>query len=136
MRGLRPGIGRGSGIGIERRRRLVVAFWLSLALAGCAGPATNEGAAPHPDFRKLAGMNEAELQRALGEPDFRREEPPAEVWQYRGETCVLDLFLYRDGDQYRVVYAETRDRDTVRVSEANCYTSLFTHPGHEARQQL
>jgi hypothetical protein len=111
-----------------------VVLLVGAALAGCAGPQAS--VPPHlPDFQKLAGMSAADLERQLGEPDFRRSEPPAEVWQYRGESCVLDLFLYRDGTQYRVVYAETRDRDTIRVAEANCYSSLFTHPGHEARNQ-
>jgi len=77
-------------------------------------------------------MTETDLRSALGKPDFRRNEPPAEVWQYRGDTCVLDVFLYRQGDTYRVVYAQTHDRDTIRVSQASCYATLFAHHSHEA----
>jgi len=131
MERLGPRIGRGSSKGWQSLAALLVVLTVAACAARGPGSAANT-APPPPDFRQLAGMSAADLQRALGEPDFRRNEPPAEVWQYRGNTCVLDVFLYRSGDTYRVVYAETHDRDTIRVSQANCYAALFPHHGHEA----
>jgi hypothetical protein len=110
---------------------------LAAALAACAGPndagrmspdgrasAPAGSPADSPDLKKLSGLSDKDVQRALGEPDFRREEPPAQIWQYRSPECVLDLFLYEDTEQYWVAYAETHDRGFTRVSQTNCYAGL------------
>ena len=101
---------------------------VSLAVAGSRPPAGAE-------FKQLAGLSGTELRRLLGVPDFRRHEAPAEIWQYRGADCVLSLFLYRNGGQYRVAYAEILDRETARVSPSSCYDGLLArHPRlHQSR---
>ena len=76
------------------------------------------------EFTTLGGISSAAVKRLLGEPDLRRQEPPAEIWQYRSADCVLEVFLYRDQGQYRVAYAETHDRGLVRVSQSSCYVSI------------
>lgn len=43
------------------------------------------------------GLEGKDVIAALGDPSFRRRETPAEVWQYYGPGCILDLFLYDDG---------------------------------------
>jgi hypothetical protein len=86
--------------------------------AGTAPPASL-------NIEKLRGLTAAQLAQHLGEPDFVRPEPPAMVWQYRGSECVLDIFLYRGADEFRVAYAETRDRGPVRVSQPDCYADLM-----------
>jgi hypothetical protein len=63
-----------------------------------------------PELSVLTGMAPAELVALLGEPDFQRPEPPAELWQYRTADCVLDPFLYVAGGRYRVLGSATRDR--------------------------
>ncbi len=62
------------------------------------------------DPEQLMGLDSAALEALLGEPGFRRDEPPAQVWQYHGEGCVLDVFLYTDdaSEHYRVTYYEIR----------------------------
>jgi len=111
-------------------------------LAACAGPqgpdnASSAGnpsivaapastAAAASDLKVLRGLGDGDLRRIFGEPDFRRVEPPAEFWQYRTTDCVLDVFLYSDGGQYRVAYAETHDRDATRAMQFNCQPSQFT----------
>jgi hypothetical protein len=77
-----------------------------------------------PDVEELRGLDASELARRLGEPDFLREEPPAVIWQYRNDDCVLDLFLYRSGDSLQVAYAETHDREPVRVAQSDCYAEI------------
>lgn len=126
---LGPRIGRGSRV----RRQGLCALLLTTLLAACApGGELPQTTQSLPDFRQLAGMSEADLRLALGEPEFRRHDPPAEVWQYRGRTCVLDVFLYRQGEQYRVVYAETHGRDMIPVSQSSCYATLLVQHQPEA----
>lgn len=55
----------------------------------------------------LAGLAVVEL---LGDPGFLREDADAQVWQYRGHDCMLDIYLYRDGEgaPHKVTYYEFR----------------------------
>lgn len=65
------------------------------------------------DPARLMGLDAAALGALLGRPALRRVEPPAEVWQYRGERCVLDVFLYAPGagEPHVVTYYEIRGGD-------------------------
>ncbi len=78
-------------------------------------PATPEPAPqPQPDIdddpEQLMGLAGGALAALLGEPGFRREDADAQVWQYRGSDCLLDVYLYRDGEEmpHRVTYYEFR----------------------------
>ena len=110
----------------------VVAHFAAAALAFASGCTRAEPPRAHPappaslpaDVEQLRGLPAPDLARLLGEPDFVREEPPAVIWQYRGADCVLDLFFYRDRDEFRVAYAEARDRGLIRVSQSDCYADL------------
>jgi len=70
--------------------------------------------APEPviddDPEQLMGLAAGALTELLGDPGFRREDADAQVWQYRGVDCVLDVYLYRDGEAtpHRVTYYEFR----------------------------
>jgi hypothetical protein len=59
---------------------------------------------------RLTGLVGAELARLLGQPVFRRVDEPAALWQYRSRDCILDIFLYADGRDYRVTHFEFRQR--------------------------
>ena len=77
---------------------------------------------------ELMGMDPEMLEELLGRPELRRHEPPAEVWQYRAETCVFDLVLYSAPDNdnsSRVTFFEARDRDAQPANAANCLDSLL-----------
>jgi hypothetical protein len=87
-------------------------------------PAAEPAVARVPGLPVLTGMGRAELVALLGEPDFRRSEPPAELWQYRNADCVLDVFLYADGDRYRVLRSATRDRHVSPPTIASCKASF------------
>lgn len=118
--------------------------FVSLGLSGCVAPGVERPAtasaivtpaepparltdlAPS-QIRSLANLSAPELLSRLGPPDFTRLDPPAQLWQYRGATCVLDLFLYPDGNALRVAHAETRDRhgtESAGLTENPC--SPFT----------
>jgi hypothetical protein len=73
---------------------------------------------------------------ALGDPNFRRRETPAEVWQYYGPGCILDLFLYDESSSGpgkvvdgglpagKVAHAELRGRENA-PAEAGCLSRLI-----------
>ena len=113
---------------------------LVLALAGCGAPGASPSPRtaaikapptvvakaeappppPPPTLGEFQDMSAADVVAALGEPDFRRVEPPAEVWQYRGADCVVDLFLYHDGDGLHVAKEDARNRDPAQKDTGRC----------------
>ena len=62
-------------------------------------------------------MSGDEIAIRLGAPQFRRRDGQAEIWQYRGSACALDVFLYADGNSLKVRYVETRGRDTNAATD-------------------
>ena len=66
----------------------------------------------------LVGLKGDAVRRTFGEPEMRRREPPAEVWQYRSPRCVLDLYFYGDPDGEGVVHYESRPRDQRQALSA------------------
>jgi len=60
------------------------------------------------DPRQLMGLDHESLNEMLGEPALIRRDGDAEVWQYRADRCVLDLFLY--GTDKKVEHVDLRDR--------------------------
>jgi hypothetical protein len=136
-----------------RHRLFMAGLALSSALAACSAPAlaprppaaaapapsaASEPPAPAapaaasvPDARILTGMALAEVVALLGEPDFRRSEPPAELWQYRSADCVLDLFFYADAGGYRVRRSATRDRHVAPPMVASC-TAAFDRQSRQS----
>jgi len=83
-----------------------------MMLAACGGTPHQASAPPGrlPQPGELRGLSDSAVVALLGEPDFRRNEVQAELWQYRAEDCVLDLFLYRGDGGFRVAETATRDR--------------------------
>ena len=81
----------------------------------------------------LTGLSAEQVVALLGEPDFRRAEPPAELWQYRGADCVLDIFLYDGAGGFHVVRSETRERKLVQAAAGECAGGgdAFTHQSHQ-----
>lgn len=71
------------------------------------------------------GLDTAAVEGRLGSPDLLRREPPAEVWQYQGKTCVLDLFLYDKDGSKQVVYLEARDLEAAETESRACLRTLL-----------
>ena len=129
-------------------RRIVLLGIAAAALVGCA--AVGEPPAPAPASAKapphpivvptvpaaagfsqprlpasataaaLVGLSASDLSALIGSPRWMRRESPAQVWQYQGATCVLDVVLYEEGGAPRVVYAEARDESALPVTLAAC----------------
>lgn len=53
-------------------------------------------------------MTGPEVAGLYGKPGFVRRDGPAEIWRYDGEDCLLDVFLYRERDIFRVAHYELR----------------------------
>ena len=82
------------------------------------------------DPSALVGLARADVAALLGPPGLLRRDPPAEMWQYRNEGCVLHLFLYPvpADTGYEVRHVELRGRAGAPVP-ARCYAGLIDAPG-------
>jgi hypothetical protein len=124
---------------------LVSAAGAAVVLAACAddlsrpgSPATSPSAAPRAApvtvaaggvvhqlpasamAASLVGLSAGELSALIGAPRWSRRESPAQVWQYQGASCVLDVYLYEEAGGPRVVYAEARDESRLPVTLSAC----------------
>ena len=87
-------------------------------------------AAPAPELAKPArpedvlGLAADALEKLLGRPELVRRDAPAQVWQYRSASCVVDLYLYPERASYRVAYIEARDRSAADMAAQRCFDSL------------
>ena len=110
--------------------------------AGTGGRAENVSVAPAPatrnapqsaalnsDPKQLFGMDDAGLTNLLGAPVFQRHDAPAELWQYRHKSCVLDLYLYREsgdsGHGLRVQHYDVRSPSGGEISARDCLAALL-----------
>ncbi len=92
----------------------------NLAGSGIAyAPATGSG----PPSR-LQSLSATQVVALLGEPGFKREENPAQVWRYTGKACVLELFLYRLDKDFQVRHVETRDAKANAVAQDPCIAAI------------
>lgn len=80
--------------------------------------ATAPAALRVPGLKELTGLHQPEILAMLGKPDLKRDEPPAQLWQYRAADCVLNLFFYREQDGYRLVHAEAWQRSLAGSATA------------------
>jgi len=128
---------------------------LSLVLAGCIGADTGTGAppaltpqasAPSPaaeprvatnaapviDPTTLVGMPSGAVQAKLGNPSLLRRDGTAQIWQYRGQGCIVDLFLYRRGDgDAQVAFVDMRGPRVDEGQGAACVSAMAV-PGQQA----
>ena len=80
------------------------------------------GAPDAPDPSLLNGKDNAQITYLLGEPDFRRIDGAAEIWQYRDAACTLDLFLYPGTG---VAHTEVRPAKFSTTSPQQCLSKLL-----------
>lgn len=118
----------------------------TLALSGCtpqqaAAPATTLAAAPAPAAtpapaetplpppEMLIGADRNTIVDRLGKPEFLMRAQASEIWQYRTNGCVLDVYLYEDRGDMRVVYMEARDLAGGELATGTCMAAV-----HATRQ--
>lgn len=81
---------------------------------------------PVPDPASLVGYDDLALVDLLGSPTFTRQDPPAELWQYRNSVCTLDLFLYETtGGGHSVEYLEFRETGATTEAAENCLRAII-----------
>ena len=140
-----------------RRVRHATSFGLvcfSLALAGCFGadgggrddptlaPQPSTASAPAPreappvtpdiDPATLVGMPSGAVQAKLGDPALLRRDGTAQIWQYRGPGCIVDLFLYRRGDgDAQVAFVDMRGPRVDEGQGPACMGAMVV-PGQQA----
>lgn len=84
---------------------------LTVAAAGCqTSGGTQPAGGPVIDPAAYVGRSDSEVVAALGQPASTRSELDAEIWQYAGPDCVVDLFLYPEDGVRQVAHAEARNR--------------------------
>ncbi len=91
------------------------------------GPDIVPGPDRVPAPRTLLGLEHHQVMTLLGAPSFKRRDDPAQIWQYRDSTCLLDVFLYRPegGGAYRVTHVEVRGHGVIKVSDEDCFLRLL-----------
>jgi hypothetical protein len=77
------------------------------------------------DPKHLIGLDRQNIAELLGRPRIVRRDAPAEVWQYSGPNCVLDVFFYEQGMEFRVVHIEARDRRAIELDTRLCFNDLL-----------
>ena len=78
------------------------------------------------DPDEFVGYSPERVLPILGAPDFVRRDGTAQVWQYRAENCVLDLFLYGAAGESRVKHVELRERVPGAEPVEECFSRMRT----------
>ena len=99
----------------------------SVALAPAPAPTEVEPPLPAPET--LIGADRDLIAERLGKPVFLMRAQTSEIWQYRAQGCVLDVYLYEEAGVMRVAYIEARDLAGVELAPGDCMRAV-----HEARQ--
>lgn len=73
----------------------------------------------------LIGLNNFEILELLNQPNFRRTEHPASIWQYESDICFLDIFFYYQKPDLLVDFAEIRSKNIKKINEKLCVSSLL-----------
>lgn len=76
---------------------------------------------PDLDPERLIGLSLVETEALLGEPALQDEKPPAKVWTYNAQSCVLSIFFYADIStrDFRALTYEIRQEKEARHEEAS-----------------
>lgn len=71
---------------------------------------------------KLMGLTYEDAETAAGKPAAMREEPPATVWRYQTEDCVVDVFFYMDlaTKQFRAVSYDVKPSKKTADAQRIC----------------
>ena len=95
----------------------------ALATPAPRKPVTND------DPNQLFGLNGHHVADLLGPANFVRRDGTAEVWQYRAEACVLDIYLYRESGTLTVAHVDLRKREKAAQPPRQCFREILTRSG-------
>ena len=77
------------------------------------------------DPMQFMGLNGDRLDGQLGRPDLIRRDGPAEVRQFQGGACTLDLFLYPQDGTMAVKHVELRGAILDNNARRTCLAELI-----------
>ena len=99
----------------------------SVALAPATTSPVEKPAEPNVESEpeQLLGLAPNGVSERLGSPGFVRRDGQSEIWQYPAEACILDVFLYREGEAFKVEYVELRGRGATTLSRADCFIKML-----------
>lgn len=110
-----------------------------LLLGGCAtAPAARPGGArpvavalPTAGLEAVMGQDAAALVRGFGQPDADVREGSARKLQFSSAICIMDAYLYpaKTGEEPRVTWLDTRQRDGSAIDRASCVAALARRTG-------
>jgi hypothetical protein len=86
---------------------------------------------PLPPVPELVGLDQAALTTALGQPDSRRDSPPAIIWRYVDGDCAVDVYLYRDVETnaLHALYVDVNGDDRTEQRRQLCLQRLARRTG-------
>lgn len=75
---------------------------------------------------QLIGLDQTAAANLLGQPSLQNEKPPAKVWTYNSESCVLSLFFYADINTrvFRSLTYEIKSEDESDAGKQRCLAEL------------
>ena len=76
---------------------------------------------------QLLGKGGSWVKSKLGEPTFVRAEKTANIWQYKNHVCVLNVFLYIEGEdlsQPHVLHFDARNAKGANTDRDRCLAML------------
>jgi len=119
--------------------RFLLLGLVALSLSACGQPdkrptTTNAAAGGTPaapqkvkiTSAQLLGQTGSWVRAKIGTPAFARSDMQANLWQYKNAQCVLNVFLYTDGDAgpARVLHFDARDMAGKDTDRNACLSSL------------
>lgn len=121
--------------------RFLILGLVALSLTACGQPGNRPattsaaGNTSAPDKVKitsaeLLGQTDSWVRAKIGTPAFARSDMQANLWQYKNAQCVLNVFLYSDGDAgensgpARVLHFDARDAVGKNTDRNACLSAL------------
>lgn len=81
---------------------------------------------PKADIESLAGKRADDIAALLGDPALKRSDPPAQYWQYRSESCLLDIFFYEGAEGALLSRIDARARTSEHsITAAQCLNAIL-----------
>ena len=107
----------------------------ALILAGCVQTTASQPPSRAIDPQALMGRSPDHVVADLGEPEIRRREEPVQVWQYRSDGCVFDLYFDAESTAAApvVVYYEARSRVDGAADASHCLRQILAQGAQPAR---
>jgi len=82
------------------------------------------------DPQQFIDLDIFELSKLLGAPLLVRRDGTAEVWQYQGDSCILDVFLYEKNSKLQVKFVDLRGNADDSSNRACMAEILRQHIRH------